>query len=79
MSGSENNGPAPPATDGAGRNDRAPASREHQAAPPTQGMRTVGQRRRDAEQKLEEHQQEARHKTKPKTAPRNPRRASNGL
>ncbi|AOT05765.1 hypothetical protein ASPU41_20820 (plasmid) [Arthrobacter sp. U41] len=63
MSESENNGPAPPATDGGGRNDRAPASREHQAAPPTQGMRTVGQRRRDAEQKLEEHQQEARHKT----------------
>ncbi|MET3922484.1 hypothetical protein ABIB26_003444 [Arthrobacter sp. UYEF20] len=72
MSESENKGPAPPATDGAGRNDRAPASREHQAAPPTQGMRTVGQRRRDAEQKLEEHQQEARHKTEAEDGPEEP-------
>ncbi|WP_211881945.1 hypothetical protein [Pseudarthrobacter albicanus] len=72
MSESENNGAAPPATDGAGRNDPAPASREHQAAPPTQGMRTVGERRRDAEQKLEEHQQEARHKTKAEDGPGEP-------
>ncbi|MCU1517065.1 MAG: hypothetical protein JWQ75_1786 [Pseudarthrobacter sp.] len=33
-----------------------------QAAPTTQQIRTVGQRRRDAEEKLEHHLQEARHK-----------------
>lgn len=32
------------------------------AAPTTQQMRTVGQRRRDAEEKLEHHLEEARHK-----------------
>ena len=32
------------------------------AAPATQQLRTVGQRRRDAEQKLERHLDEARHK-----------------
>ena len=32
------------------------------AAPATQQMRTVGQRRRDAEQKLEQHLDEARHR-----------------
>ncbi|MFC7847207.1 hypothetical protein ACFUTU_01880 [Arthrobacter sp. NPDC057388] len=32
------------------------------AAPTTQQMRTIGQRRRDAEEKLEQHLQEARHK-----------------
>jgi len=32
------------------------------AAPTTQQIRTVGQRRRDAEEKLEHHLQEARHK-----------------
>lgn len=31
-------------------------------SPSTQQMRTVGQRRRDAEEKLEQHLQEARHK-----------------
>ncbi|MDF2052386.1 hypothetical protein [Arthrobacter sp. Cr_A7] len=31
-------------------------------SPTTQQMRTVGQRRRDAEEKLEHHLQEARHK-----------------
>jgi hypothetical protein len=35
------------------------------AAPTTQQMRTVGQRRRDAEEKLEQHLQEARHKDDP--------------
>ena len=35
------------------------------AAPSTQQMRTVGQRRRDAEEKLEHHLQEARHKDNP--------------
>ena len=35
------------------------------AAPTTQQIRTVGQRRRDAEEKLEQHLQEARHKDHP--------------
>ncbi|MEV5049939.1 MULTISPECIES: hypothetical protein [unclassified Arthrobacter] len=36
--------------------------------PPTNQMRTVGQRRRDAEDKLEHHQREARSKPKDETA-----------
>ncbi len=35
---------------------------DYAASPSTQQMRTVGQRRRDAEEKLEQHLQEARHK-----------------
>jgi hypothetical protein len=34
-------------------------------SPTTQQMRTVGQRRRDAEEKLEHHLEEARHKEHP--------------
>lgn len=41
--------------------DLGPHQRAH-AAPTTQQMRTVGQRRRDAEEKLEHHLDEARHK-----------------
>ncbi|VXB83335.1 Uncharacterized domain protein [Arthrobacter sp. 9AX] len=41
--------------------DLGPHQHAH-AAPSTQQMRTVGQRRRDAEEKLEHHLQEARHK-----------------
>jgi hypothetical protein len=41
--------------------DHGPHQHAH-AAPTTQQMRTVGQRRRDAEEKLEQHLQEARHK-----------------
>ena len=41
--------------------DHGPHQHAH-AAPSTQQMRTVGQRRRDAEEKLEHHLQEARHK-----------------
>ena len=41
--------------------DHGPHQHAH-AAPTTQQMRTVGQRRRDAEEKLEHHLQEARHK-----------------
>jgi hypothetical protein len=41
--------------------DLGPHQHAH-AAPTTQQMRTVGQRRRDAEEKLEHHLQEARHK-----------------
>jgi hypothetical protein len=41
--------------------DHGPHQHAH-TAPSTQQMRTVGQRRRDAEEKLEHHLQEARHK-----------------
>jgi hypothetical protein len=41
--------------------DHGPHQHAH-VAPTTQQMRTVGQRRRDAEEKLEHHLQEARHK-----------------
>jgi hypothetical protein len=41
--------------------DVGPHQHAH-AFPSTQQMRTVGQRRRDAEEKLEHHLQEARHK-----------------
>jgi hypothetical protein len=34
----------------------------HTSTPATRQLRTVGQRRRDAEQKLEHHLQEVRHK-----------------
>ncbi|WP_395402215.1 hypothetical protein ACHMXB_01625 [Arthrobacter sp. UC242_113] len=44
--------------------DHGPHLHAH-AAPTTQQMRTVGQRRRDAEEKLELHLQEARHKDQP--------------
>ncbi|WP_458780450.1 hypothetical protein [Arthrobacter sp. D3-16] len=48
-------------TSGEGARDLGPHQHAH-AAPSTQQMRTVGQRRRDAEEKLEHHLQEARHK-----------------
>lgn len=44
-----------------GPQDHGPHQHAH-AAPTTQQMRTVGQRRREAEEKLEHHLQEARHK-----------------
>jgi hypothetical protein len=47
--------------------DHGPHQQAH-AAPTTQQMRTVGQRRRDAEEKLEHHLQEARHKDDAHTA-----------
>jgi hypothetical protein len=56
---------------GSGSEHQAPAAAEKQAqgqakseqsAPHTGQIRTVGQRRRDSEEKLEKHQQEARHK-----------------
>jgi len=46
---------------GGATRDLGPHQHAH-AAPSTQQMRTVGQRRRDAEEKLEHHLQEARHK-----------------
>ena len=45
-------------------NDAGPHLHAH-TAPTTQQMRTVGQRRRDAEEKLEHHLREARHKDHP--------------
>jgi len=48
-------------TSAGGTRDLGPHQHAH-AAPSTQQMRTVGQRRRDAEEKLEHHLQEARHK-----------------
>ncbi|MDQ0618642.1 hypothetical protein [Arthrobacter globiformis] len=46
------------------RPDGDPAEHSH-AAPATQPIRTVGQRRRDAEEKLEHQLQDARHKDEP--------------
>ena len=43
--------------------DHRPHQHAHEAAPTTQQMRTVGQRRREAEEKLEHHLDEARHKS----------------
>ncbi|MET3922845.1 hypothetical protein [Arthrobacter sp. UYEF20] len=37
----------------------------HPGTPTTRELRTVGQRRRDAESKLEQHLQVARHKNEP--------------
>lgn len=70
---SENTEPSPenptadqPGTEQAGpdgEEKKAPAERpDDQSAPSTHQMRTVGQRRRDSEEKLEQHQKEARDK-----------------
>ena len=48
--------------------DHGPHQHAH-TAPTTQQMRTVGQRRREAEEKLEHHLQEALHKDGPHHAP----------
>jgi hypothetical protein len=45
-----------------GPNDAGPHLHAH-TAPTTDQIRTVGQRRREAEEKLEQHLQEARHKS----------------
>lgn len=42
--------------------DHRPHQHAHSASPTTQQIRTVGQRRREAEEKLEHHLEEARHK-----------------
>ena len=47
-----------------GPQDHGPHQHAH-AAPTTQQMRTVGQRRRESEEKLEQHLQEALHKEDP--------------
>jgi hypothetical protein len=61
MSKNAGSGPEPPAADTAEEQAQADAKGE-QSAPHTGQIRTVGQRRRDSEEKLEKHQQEARHK-----------------
>lgn len=45
----------------ANERDLGPHQHAH-VAPTTQQIRTIGQRRREAEEKLEHHLQEARHK-----------------
>jgi hypothetical protein len=52
------------ANPGGGARDGGPHQHAH-AAPTTEQIRTVGRRRRDAEQKLEHHLEEARHKIEP--------------
>jgi hypothetical protein len=64
MSKNARSGPEPPAPDAAEKQAQGEAKGE-QTAPPTGQIRTVGQRRRDSEEKLEKHQQEARHKPTP--------------
>lgn len=49
---------------GGNQTENGPHQHAH-AAPSTQQIRTVGQRRRDAEEKLEHHLEEARHKNDP--------------
>lgn len=54
------------------KHDGPPPEHGHQhahAAPTTQQIRTVGQRRREAEEKLEHHLDEARHKGEARHAP----------
>ncbi|MCB5291971.1 hypothetical protein [Arthrobacter sp. SO3] len=54
--------------------DLGPHQHAH-AVPTTQQLRTVGQRRREAEEKLEHHLDEARHKNEhPHGTPRTPER-----
>ena len=45
---------------------KQPLEGGYAGSPTTQQMRTVGQRRRDAEEKLEHHLEEARHKVSPR-------------
>ncbi|QCO98145.1 hypothetical protein FCN77_11080 [Arthrobacter sp. 24S4-2] len=49
-----------------------PQGRGDWGTPITRQLRTVGRRRRDAELKLEQHLQEARHKNKPHDGPAEP-------
>jgi hypothetical protein len=62
MSENAGSGPELPAPDAAEQQAEGEAKGE-KSAPPTGQIRTVGQRRRDSEEKLEKHQQEARHKS----------------
>ena len=61
MSEKEGPGTEPPSPAAAEKQPQGQAKGD-QSAPTTGQMRTVGQRRRDSEEKLEKHQQEARHK-----------------
>ena len=61
MSEKEGPGPQSPSPTAAEKQAQGQAKGDH-SAPTTGQMRTVGQRRRDSEEKLEKHLQEARHK-----------------
>lgn len=61
MSENAGSGTESPAPEDAEQQAQGEAKGE-QSAPHTGQIRTVGQRRRDSEEKLEKHQQEARHK-----------------
>lgn len=60
---SENSGSGPePGAPAIAEKQAQDEAKDEQSAPSTGQMRTVGQRRRDSEEKLEKHQQEARNK-----------------
>jgi hypothetical protein len=61
-------GAPPPSPSGAGNHDYAVHAGNHGILSPQQ-LRAVGQRRRDAEEKLEQHQQDARNKPEPENGP----------
>ncbi|MFJ5697489.1 hypothetical protein [Arthrobacter sp. NPDC093139] len=62
MTEKKDKGP-PASADGPGQHGHDQES--YGGSPSTQQMRTVGRRRRDAEEKLEHHLDEARHKNDP--------------
>jgi hypothetical protein len=64
MNESQLPGAPPPSPSGAGNHEH-PAHAGNHGILSTQQLRTVGRRRRDAEEKLEQHQQDARDKTQP--------------
>lgn len=61
-------GAPPPSPSGAGNHDHAVHAGNHGILS-AQQLRAVGRRRRDAEEKLEQHQQDARHKAEPENGP----------
>jgi hypothetical protein len=64
MNESELPGAPPPSSSGPGNHEH-PAHAGNHGILSTQQLRAVGRRRRDAEEKLEQHQQDARHKAEP--------------
>lgn len=62
---------APPLSPSGAGNHGHPAHPGNHGILSTQQLRAVGRRRRDAEEKLEQHQQDARHKAKPENGPEN--------
>ncbi|BCW47432.1 hypothetical protein StoSoilB5_46160 [Arthrobacter sp. StoSoilB5] len=63
MGEEEKKGPGVPS--GAGSEERDPWQETDAGSPTTQQMRTIGQRRREAERKLDQHLEEAKHKAEP--------------